>query len=119
MTKLKTKDLVNNVAALKVLAETKFPVKISYQISRLLREVDAELAIFEKGRNKLVIEFGAKNEETDETRVTPENIAKFTEEYSKLEDIDVELQFAEKIKIEDLGTIDIEPKNLITWLFQD
>jgi len=118
MITLKLGQIVQSTNALKELIATKLPIKISYQLNRLSREIDAELKIFEEKRIELIKEFGVKDEESGETKVSPENIAEFMKKFDELSAIEVNLNYADKIKVEDLGDIKMEASNIIDWLFE-
>ncbi len=115
--KLKLKQIVDSKKQIQDLLEIKLPVKISYRINKLVNKLDPELVIYENKRNELIKELGEKVEGTETVQVKTENIPKFIEEMNILNDIDVEVDF-EKIKVEDLGDIQIAPKDLVDWLFE-
>lgn len=120
MTKLKLSQLVTSAEALRNLTNTKLPIKISYQLSRLVSEFDTEMKTYDEKRRELITELGTKNLETGETSIDPNNkevADKFYSEMGKLMDVEVDLKFAEKIKIADLGDIKIEATSLPEWLF--
>lgn len=118
MTKIKLRQIVQNAEALRGLIGTKLPIKIAYQLKRLAIEFDRVLKPYEDQRIELIKELGVKKEDSDQVSVLPENVTKFVEELSKLEDVEVELAFAEKIKIEDLGNIEIEASKLVDFIFE-
>lgn len=123
---MKLSSLVNSEKELSKLLDIKLPVKIAYKISKLVNKVKPELEIFDTQRNKLIKELGKQtNEETDEWTVLPENLSKFKEEITKLLNLEVNLEFGEgkeieKIKIEDLGDIQLDSKSFVSldWLFE-
>lgn len=122
MTKLKLSDMLGSYEATRNLAATKLPVKISYQISRLNSEFDKEMKIYDEKRRALIAEYGEKNEETGDVKIDETNkqaVDKFYKDLTELMEIEIDLQFADKINIKDLGTVEIEPKNLPGWLFSD
>lgn len=129
---VKLKDIINSEHDLGKLLELKLPVKIAYKLSKVVFKIQPELKIFNDQKFKLVKELGepAKdsvviNGEAQQWQVKPENMEKFIEEINKLTDIDVNLDFAdgkplEKIKIEDLGEVSLEPRSLVNlaWLIE-
>lgn len=120
MKKLKLNQIVSSVEALRELAAVKFPIKISYQLSRLMIEIDRELKIYEEKRVALIKEFGVEDKESGNFKIDVEDkeaTQKFYDEFEKLMGLEVEVQFADKINMADLGDIAIEPKYLVDWLF--
>lgn len=125
---MKLQTIINSQESLKKLLEIKLPIKISYKISKIVNLCQPELAIFEEQRNSLIKKLGVSTNNPDnpnEIQVKNENLPEFQEDYNKLVDIDVDLGFGkgndlEKIKIDDLGDIVVEPNLLLSldWLFE-
>lgn len=113
---LKLKQLVDNVGALKDLSQTKLPIKISFRVSKLISQVQNELEIYEKQRVEIVKKLGEENPDGS-WQVKVENMPEYNKEVETLGDVDVTIDF-EKIKIDELGQIIIEPKNLVEFLFE-
>lgn len=110
-------DLINGQDNLRQLTEIKFPVKVSYRLSKLLNKVTSELSTYEELRTKLITELGTEDKKTKQITVTNENLPKFVEELNKLRQVETEIDF-QKIKIAELGDIQIEPKLLLEWVFE-
>ncbi len=120
MQKLKIKQMIESSDALRNLVATKLPIKVSYQISRLATEVDQELRVYDEKRREIILSVGKKDETTGDTSIDPADtkaIEKFQKDLEALWDIEVDIKFASKINIADLGSVEIEPKNLPEWLF--
>lgn len=115
---IKLHTLINSAESLKKLIAIKIPIKIGYQLSKLVNQIQPDLSSYEENRVKLVKEYGILDEKGD-LKVSNDNIQKFTEELTKLTEIDVNVDF-EKIKVEDLGQINIEPQELVHlgWLLE-
>lgn len=121
---VKLSEIINSQQSLNVLLGTSLPVKIAYQLSKLVNKIQPDLKIYDEQRMKLVKELGEQTDaEKDLWTIKPENMVKYTEEMAKLLDVEVDINlFAdkpfEKIKIEDLGDINVEAKDLVSldWL---
>lgn len=123
---IKLSSIINSQASLAKLMETpKLPTQISYKLSRLVINFQPELKAYEEARMKLVKDLGepAKdspevNGEAQNWQVKPENITKFTEEMTKLLEVDINLKFSadkefEKIKLSELGQTDLSANDFI------
>lgn len=111
-------DIVNGGAALDSLMQNRFPVKLSYKLSRILVDVQRELKHFSDLRTKLIKQLG-KEVSADQWQVTDENIAIFNAEFQELMELPVKI-WGDKFKVEELGEISITPADLfaIRWLFE-
>lgn len=124
--KVKLSEIVGSQQALIKLMQVKLPIQISYKLSKLAFKLEPELKIYNDQRNALIKELGEQiNPETDEWRVKADNLVKFQEEQKKLQEIEVDVKFAEdkeleKIKVSDLGDVQIEANDLIAldWLLE-
>ncbi len=122
---MKLQQLINSESSLRKLLETPLPVKVAYKISKLVNKIQPELTIFNEQRDKLIKELGEHDKEKDTYTVQPKNMAKFTEEITKLTEIEVDLGFGEgkdveKISVDDLGDIKVAPQELLQldWLLE-
>lgn len=123
---MKLVEIINSEASLKKLLSTDLPVKVAFKIAKLVNKINPDLKIYEEQRFKIIKELGEQTDkEKDIWSVKPENFEKFKEELTKLSEIEVDLSFApgkplEKIKIEDLGDIKLEPNDLVPleWLIE-
>lgn len=59
--KISNEKLVNSVGVLGKLANTELPIKISYTLSKNITNIDKELAIYNKERQKLINKYGEKD----------------------------------------------------------
>lgn len=121
----KLSTIVGSQEALVKLMALKLPVKVSYKLKKLVIKLQPDLKIYDEKRVELLKEYGTENDNHAWT-IKPENLVKFQEELGKLLDIDVDLKLGEdkpfdKIKIEDLGAIEIESSVLVSldWLISE
>ncbi len=124
--KVKLSQIVSSQEGLIKLMTEKLPINISYSLTKLAFKVEAELKIYNDHRNKLIKSLGEQtNAETDEWSVKPENLVEFRKQEKELQDIEVDLNFAEgkdfeKIKISDLEEVKIDANSLLAldWLLE-
>lgn len=114
---IKLKDLVNNVENIKGLQEIKFPIKVSYKIKRLVDKLNPILTSYDEKRNELVKEFGEEGENGAIQVTDPEKLKLFTEKFAELLEVEEEIDF-EPIKIEEVGNVELEAKNLVGFIFE-
>lgn len=109
------KTLLESDKSLKELGAIKLPIKTAYWIGRIANKVKSEIAQYSETRDTLVKSLGT--EKDGEWTVKDENLTEFFSEVGKLQDIEVDLGF-DKIKLDDFGSIDIEPQLLLVWLVE-
>lgn len=111
--KITLAQIVNSEKALTQLLETKLPIKTSYWLSKFVTKIQPDLVIFKEKQNALFKELGEPvKDNPDMLTIKPENMPKFQEEIAKLLEVEVEVEKMDKIKMEDLGDVSIEPKYL-------
>ncbi len=92
------------------LANTKLPVKTSYAISKINKQIVAEFQEFDKERVKILDAYSKKGEDgkpvIENNNYVIEDMEAFTKEFNELCAIEVEIN-AEPISIEQLGDIEI------------
>ena len=115
--KIKLEKIVQEERALDMLSKMKFPVKISYWLSKINNKAQKEIELFKEQRLKLIMEMGKKQEDGS-TKVEDKFMEKYQKQVQELLDIEVEFDF-EPIKISDLGNIEIEPNMLVNWIFTE
>lgn len=119
--RLNNNTLVNSIENLNKLSQMKLPVKISYAIAKNISKVENELKIYNNQRQKLIEDYGEKNED-GKTKVSEDNqitIAKdyledWIKEYNELLSLEIDIDI-HKIKVEDLANsnCEISPADLI------
>lgn len=114
--KIKLNDIVNDYSKFTELTEIKLPLKTSYKIQKANDKIMSEVKQFFKQKDKIVQEYGEENDQGGFS-VKPENKETFKKEINDLLELEVDLDI-EKVKIEELGDIQIEPKLLIGWMFE-
>ena len=119
--KVKLREIVEGINALKELSNQKLPVFESFKISLFLKNIAPTLEAYEAERNKLVQELGTpvkeKGKETGNFNFEDEKAKEFNEKIASVLDVDVDVDVP-VISIKALGDIKIEPINLssLMWL---
>src|SRR3990167_11024817 len=107
-------EIANQIENLKELQAIKMPVKVSYKLMRLVNKLQPEMEIYHQKRNELVKEYGTENE--DKTfSVKQDKLKEFYPELKKLLEIEIDIEW-QKIKIEELGDMNIEGKLLLNFI---
>lgn len=114
---IKLNDVVSNVENLQALQEIKFPVKVSYRIKRLIDKLDPILKAYNEKRNDLVKEFGEEQEDKSVRVTDPAKLISFSEKLSDLLTSEETVDF-EKIKVEELGDVEVSAKLLVSFIFE-
>jgi len=128
--KIKLLDIINNAtpkknedgtlkedSILAQLQEVKFPFKVSYRIKRLTDKLQPILTAFDANRNELIKEFGEEQENKAFQVTDKEKLKLFYEKLNELLIIEEEVEF-EKIKVEELGDVQISSKLLVDFIFE-
>ena len=117
--KLKLSEIVGNIEGIKALAVVELPIKVSYNIKRLVRKLQPEIDTYQEARNAIINELGELDEKTKETKVVdPEKLKEFAKRVTELLEVEVEIDF-EPIKISDLGDIKVSSNALVDWMFEE
>ena len=121
--KIKLLDIVEYQKNMGALTKVKLPVKVAYRISKLNNKIASEVKDYKEQEFALIKELGEvvlddEGKETDNLRVTKENMPKYKEEVEKLLDLEVDLDF-ETIDINELGETTIEPSLLNPIFFKE
>lgn len=121
--KIKLLDIVEYQKNMGALTKVKLPVKVAYRISKLNNKIASEVKDYKEQEFNLIKDLGevvldTEGKETDNLRVTKENMPKYKEEVEKLLDLEVDLDF-ETIDINELGETTIEPSLLNPIFFKE
>ena len=100
---IKLAQLKNLEAPLSKLMDQHVPVKTSFKLSKVLKQVASELQDLEESRQKLIKTYGELNEEAQTISITdPAKLIDFQKEYSELLNVEIELNY-DPLSIEALG----------------
>ncbi len=85
----------------------KLPLKASYRLSKVLKQISSELGDLEQERQKLIRQYGEVDTEAGEISIKEEaKLNQFRLEFSELLKEEVELNF-EPIALDDLGSVEL------------
>ena len=98
--KLTNGDIFGAQEPLRKLIEQKFPVMVSYKLSKLVMKLNEQFKVIEEVRNGLIKKYG-ETDEKGQTSVKPEseNFPKFVEEFNELMAEGIEIEKLEKVKL--------------------
>lgn len=92
------------------LIDKELPVLVAWKLKKIYKELDKNIQEVEEFRIELVKKYGIERE--GDWQVLDENVDKFTEEFEKLLNQDIELNI-DTIDMEELGNIDLTTRDLI------
>ena len=97
--KLLNGDIFGAQEPLRKLIEQKFPVMVSYKLSKLVMKLNEQFKVIEEVRNGLIKKYG-ETDEKGQTSVKPEgeNFPKFVSEFNELMAQEVEI-VVDKVKL--------------------
>ena len=106
-------DAIGLVPILRQLMSKNFKGSVSFKIGRLVRELDKELKLFEKEREKLIEKYAEKDEKGNliftRKNVKILNTIQFNKEMEELLSNELNIN-AEKIDIEVFNDVEISPE---------
>ena len=113
MITIQLKEILQIVPILQSLSQQSFIGSVSFKISRLIRELDKELALMNKAKQDIIEEYGKRDEEgklivTNDGQVKISDAEKCNMELQKLLDTTVEIN-ANKLPIDIFDSIQISP----------
>lgn len=115
MIKIKLSALLDSTAILQKLVNTDLKAKLAWQVARLIKAVDKEIADFNDARMKLIQKYGEKDENdkliTDESgncKIPDNFISQFSAELNELINTEVEIS-GNKIRIDELENVNFTP----------
>ena len=104
------------------LVEQQLPIRVAYRLTRLITRLNEEYYALDSQRIKLLEEYGTPVDGVEgQFQFTPENQAKFQEQFNELLSEDVELDW-QPISIDDLGrqtNLSVKELSSIGFLFQE
>lgn len=98
--------------SLQKIAEKELPIKISWKITKFLKQVNDELEMIEKERIKLVHKYGENEEGKEEIKVPNDKIEDFKKEFVDFLSSEVDIN-CEPINVKDLGDIELSSSDLL------
>jgi hypothetical protein len=113
--KFTNQELLNNIGALRSVAQKQLPVKISYAIAKNISKVESELNIYNKERQKLVDKYAEKDkngqpkiDKNNQYHIKKECLQDWNKDIQDLLSIEVEIDVY-KFSIDLLDGFNISP----------
>ncbi len=120
MIQLTVQEMVESIPVLKELSTKTLRGRTSYQIARLMREVQKESELFESARVELVQKYADRDENgkmrTDKNGniyIAPDDIQKFNEEITELLNNPITIN-GDKIALSDIEDLDFTPAQMVS-----
>ena len=109
------KEILESKEAVEALTAQILPINIAIKISKLQKELNTVLEIYQDRRKTLFEKYG----EGDDLNISEDNREAFIEEHKALVEEDLDM-IIDKVNTNDLGDIKISPNHLtnLTWLLE-
>ena len=98
MIKTKLQALVRAKDAFAKLSSIELPLKTSYKLAKIIRQVNDELVLFDEQRLNLCKKYGTYITEENSYSIPPDKMPEFSNEYSELLSVEVNLD-AERVML--------------------
>ncbi len=95
-----------------ILLEKDIPIKVAWNLTKLVKKFDIELGEIENFRVMLVQKFGDKND-NGEVKVPPDKMDEFVNELNEVLGTEVEIDFT-PISIDEFGDLHLSTKDLLS-----
>jgi hypothetical protein len=104
---------------LRRLTNERLPMKMTFRLSKMIKQMDAELETLEDARISLIKELGTEDEQGG-VSVKPENVETFQKEYMELVNEDIEID-SDPLDIDDFPDVKITTQDmmLLTPIFEE
>lgn len=118
MIKVTLNDIITNNNLFREIHSKPMPARTAFKVARLIRELDKENEMFDKQRIDIVTRYAKRDEngdmveENNQVLIDDDKMQQFQDEFNALLDTEVEVN-AEKLDIEDLGDIELAPKQIM------
>ena len=118
MIEIKLNDMIDSLEAIRELSELKIKAKTSFFVSKIIKDIESNLAEFEKSRSTIIAKYG-KVLKSGKVSYSKAAEVKAQKEYTELAEHKIKLNH-EKIKIAEIGSAEISPKTLskLGWLIE-
>jgi len=117
--KVKLGQIVNSVDAFNKVAQQPMKASVSYEVSKNLKNLGDELAIYEQSRGDLIRKYGKENKEDGSFAIEPSSkeLPKFQKELGELLNIEVDLNGFKQIKLSNLSECELTPQEMASLDF--
>lgn len=116
--KITNNQMVNSIPNLKTLSQKQLPIQVSYKIAKNIRNIEQDLAIYERERQKLVDRYAEKDTEgkpkvNDNGNYVIKDKLNWNKDILELLNFETDVEI-EKIDIKELDGVEISPGELMT-----
>lgn len=116
--KITNNQMVNSIPNLKTLSQKQLPIQVSYKIAKNIRNIEQELVIYERERQKLVDRYAEKDTEgkpkvNDNGNYVIKDKLNWNKDILELLNFETDVEI-EKIDIKELDGVEISPGELMT-----
>lgn len=114
--KLTNRNILESINNLRAVAQKQLPVKVSYTISKNISQIESELKIYEKERQKLIEKYAEKDEDgkiiSDErNQIKFADVVGWDKDIKELLDIENDVDIR-KFKLDELNGFNISAAEL-------
>jgi len=120
MIKVTINEILNSIAVFREISNKSLPVKIAYQVARIIRELDKENTTFDETRKRIIETYCERDENgnmkiTDEGNVILKNdtVEQCNKELEELLNTSLEIN-AELIQLDELEGINLTPNQILS-----
>jgi hypothetical protein len=116
---IKLEQILTSVVSLRNISEERLPIKTSFKLKKIIKEVDENILIYEESKRELLEKYGEKQDDIN-YKISEANQEVLENEHQQLIETEVTLGF-EQIKAEELENSNISPKDLqiLDWLITE
>lgn len=116
--KITNNQMVNSIPNLKTLSQKQLPIQVSYKIAKNIRNIEQDLVIYERERQKLVDRYAEKDTEgkpkvNDNGNYVIKDKLNWNKDILELLNFETDVEI-EKIDIKELDGVEISPGELMT-----
>lgn len=113
-------DILNSIPIFRTLSNQALPIKVAYQVARLIRELDAESTTFDESRRQIIEKY-AEREDTGEYKQTdegniiiqPDKMEDCNREMTELLETTIEIN-AEPLNINEFVNVELTPAQMLS-----
>ena len=120
MITIRLNDILNSIPIFRNISNQPLPIKIAYQVARLIRELDKESTTFDESRRKIIEKY-AERDESGEYKLTedgniiikPEDIEMCNREMTELLETSIEIN-VEPLNINNFTATELTPAQMLS-----
>lgn len=120
MIEVKLSQIIESAESFQKLCSQALPALLSFRLAKVAKKLDEEVKQFHEARLKKAAEIGTLSEDKSKYEFSPQLGILFQQELENILQESIHLPI-EKIKVDDIKSIDLEPKHFIAldWLIYE